>query len=83
MLRRNPCCMIMALVAVCLVHATAFAASVEDPLDRPAVMSRGAAHSVLLDVTTAGERLVAVGERGIVVLSDDAGHTWRQAKVPT
>jgi len=82
-MRQSTRCLIMALVTGCLVHAAALAASVEDPLDRPAVMSRGAAHSVLLDVTTAGERLVAVGERGIVVLSDDAGHTWRQANVPT
>jgi len=36
----------------------------------------------LLDVTYAGERLVAVGERGIVLLSDDNGGTWRQAKMP-
>jgi len=33
-------------------------------------------------VTHAGDRLVAVGERGIVLLSDDDGGTWRQAKVP-
>ena len=39
--------------------------------------------TVLLDVTTAGNRVVAVGERGVVVISDDAGLTWRQAKVPT
>jgi photosystem II stability/assembly factor-like uncharacterized protein len=38
---------------------------------------------VLLDVATAGSRIVAVGERGIVVLSDDGGKSWRQAKVPT
>jgi photosystem II stability/assembly factor-like uncharacterized protein len=46
-------------------------------------MTRAAAHSVLLDVTRAGDRVVAVGERGIVVLSDDGGKTWRQARVPT
>ncbi|MBI5442439.1 MAG: hypothetical protein HY900_14645 [Deltaproteobacteria bacterium] len=46
-------------------------------------MTKAAAQSVLLDVTQAGNRLVAVGERGIVVLSDDGGKHWRQAKVPT
>ena len=41
------------------------------------------ADSMLLDVTRVGDRLVAVGERGHVVLSDD-GETWRQAEhVPT
>lgn len=39
--------------------------------------------SMLLDVTRIGSRLVAVGERGHVVYSDD-GQTWQQADdVPT
>jgi photosystem II stability/assembly factor-like uncharacterized protein len=33
-------------------------------------------------VAAAGSRLVAVGERGHVLLSDDAGATWVQASVP-
>ncbi|WP_051559993.1 WD40/YVTN/BNR-like repeat-containing protein [Marinobacterium jannaschii] len=37
---------------------------------------------LLLDITRAGERLVAVGEQGIILLSDDAGQHWRQAQVP-
>lgn len=39
--------------------------------------------SVLLSVTSAGGRLVAVGERGHILLSDDDGDNWRQAGVPT
>jgi photosystem II stability/assembly factor-like uncharacterized protein len=39
--------------------------------------------SLLLDVTRAGNRLVAVGDRGHVLLSDDEGVTWRQVVVPT
>ncbi|MBI5441598.1 MAG: hypothetical protein HY900_10365 [Deltaproteobacteria bacterium] len=66
-----------------LALGPAWASGVTDALDRPAVRTRAAAHSVLLAVTSAGKRLVAVGERGIVILSDDAGKTWRQAKVPT
>jgi len=42
-----------------------------------------AAKSLLLDITRAGERLVAVGDRGHVLLSDDDGRTWRQVVVPT
>ncbi|SCK17312.1 Uncharacterized protein VAR608DRAFT_1198 [Variovorax sp. HW608] len=54
-------------------------AAVAEPLDRPALPTRLAARSALLGLARAGSRLVAVGERGIVVLSDDAGRSWRQA----
>jgi photosystem II stability/assembly factor-like uncharacterized protein len=57
-------------------------APVADALSRPAVLTRQASQSVLLGAAHAGARLVAVGERGIVVLSDDNGATWRQARVP-
>jgi photosystem II stability/assembly factor-like uncharacterized protein len=40
-----------------------------------------AVKSTCLDITRAGERLVAVGERGHVLLSDDQGAQWRQAAV--
>ena len=39
-----------------------------------------ATESMLLDVTRAGDTLVAVGERGHVILSTD-GETWTQAEV--
>jgi photosystem II stability/assembly factor-like uncharacterized protein len=52
--------------------------------DGPAKIRAGATRSTLLDLVTAGKRLIAVGERGHVLLSDDEGKTWRQAKaVPT
>lgn len=37
---------------------------------------------ILMDVAKAGERLVAVGERGFALLSDDAGKTWRAVATP-
>ncbi len=60
-------------------------AAAQDPIpDPPAQHARLAARSLLLDVTRAGRRLVAVGERGHVLYSDDEGGTWTQAKaVPT
>jgi photosystem II stability/assembly factor-like uncharacterized protein len=73
------------LVAGCIaiaVHAPAHAAGVVEPPARPAILSSIAGQSVLLDVAKAGNRLVAVGERGIVLLSDDSGQSWRQARVP-
>jgi len=43
-----------------------------------------AQRSSCLDVCQAGTRLVTVGERGHVLLSDDQGQHWRQARsVPT
>ena len=37
-------------------------------------------HAMLLDVGHAGARIVAVGEHGIVLLSDDGGRSYRQAR---
>jgi photosystem II stability/assembly factor-like uncharacterized protein len=55
-----------------------------DSANKPAEIEPLAASSLLLDLAVAGNRLVAVGERGHVLLSDDQGVTWRQAKsVPT
>lgn len=51
-------------------------------LDTPALQNVRAERSAILGLARAGERLVAVGERGTVLLSDDAGRSWRQAKVP-
>jgi photosystem II stability/assembly factor-like uncharacterized protein len=58
------------------------AAQFEDPLDHPAERSALASRRLLLGVAAAGGRLVAVGERGHVVWSDDAGASWTQASVP-
>jgi photosystem II stability/assembly factor-like uncharacterized protein len=41
------------------------------------------ARSLLLDITLAGDRLVAVGERGHILYSDDLGDSWQQGLVPT
>jgi photosystem II stability/assembly factor-like uncharacterized protein len=51
-------------------------------LSAPALQSARALGAAMLAVAHAGPRLVAVGERGTVLLSDDHGKTWRQALVP-
>jgi photosystem II stability/assembly factor-like uncharacterized protein len=53
-----------------------------DPLQHSAAISVRATASVLLSMARAGERLVAVGERGTILLSDDQGKSWRQVPVP-
>ncbi|MES2258241.1 MAG: hypothetical protein V4724_06965 [Pseudomonadota bacterium] len=55
-------------------------AAVADPLERPALAQRKPERAVLLGAALAGKRVVAVGERGLVALSDDDGATWRQAR---
>lgn len=47
------------------------------------VESAKVSKSLVLDVVHAGKRLVAVGDRGHILYSDDQGSTWTQAKVPT
>lgn len=58
------------------------AAGFVDVLDKPAQASPLASRSLMQAVVRAGDRLVAVGQRGHVVLSTDGGTTWRQATVP-
>lgn len=58
------------------------AAGFVDPLDKPASVSQFASQTLILSVTQAGERLVAVGQRGHIVYSDDDGESWQQAAVP-
>lgn len=75
--------------AVALLSAVGGAArggavkAVESALDRPAATVRSPERSVLLGAALAGNRIVAVGERGVVVLSDDGGRQWTQAPLPT
>src|SRR4029077_8083141 len=57
-------------------------ATAESP--RAAEPARLPARGLLIAIAPVGRRLVAVGDRGIIVLSDDRGARWRQAEyVPT
>ncbi len=53
-----------------------------DVLDTPAAGSALASRSLLNGLARAGDRIVAVGQRGHVLFSDDGGRTWKQAEVP-
>jgi photosystem II stability/assembly factor-like uncharacterized protein len=65
-----------------LLLALAAAAGFVDPLDRAAEKSPLATRALLTGITAAGARLVAVGQRGHVIWSDDGGASWAQASVP-
>ncbi len=69
-------------LAAALAANACAAAPVGDALDRPAGAVRRPQAAVLRGATQAGSRIVAVGERGIVALSDDGGATWSQAGSP-
>ena len=60
----------------------ATAASFRDVLDVASRTSPLAARSLLCGLARAGKRLVAVGQRGHILTSDDTGRTWQQAEVP-
>jgi len=74
------------LGSACLGLSMALAApaafALTDIIETPALMSDLAPESLLNDATRAGDRIVAVGERGHVIYSDDEGQTWTQAEVP-
>ena len=65
----------LATASLAIQAATAFPA-----LDRPALKVSAPERQVMQSAAQAGQRIVAVGERGIVTLSDDGGTTWRQAQ---
>ena len=70
------------LAALALVTpAAAGAADFQDALDTPAMTSPLASKALINGLALAGSRVVAVGQRGHIVYSDDQGKSWRQARV--
>jgi photosystem II stability/assembly factor-like uncharacterized protein len=64
------------------VGPIALAAADEQPPQMqilPAEQAPGATTAMMLAVARAGTRLVAVGDHGVVLLSDDGGNSFRQA----
>jgi photosystem II stability/assembly factor-like uncharacterized protein len=53
-----------------------------DVLDRPAQMTPLATRRLMQSVARVGNRLVAVGPRGHIIVSTDGGATWKQSVVP-
>lgn len=57
-------------------------AAFQDPIDAPAAKTVKAAIQHFNGVAVAGNSLVAVGRRGVIIVSEDAGKTWTQSVVP-
>ncbi|MFZ6048540.1 WD40/YVTN/BNR-like repeat-containing protein [Pseudomonas sp. CR3202] len=73
-------CRVIGLGASVLA-ASAFGAPLADRLERPAPLSVSAGHRLLTDVQRVGERLVAVGESGHILLREPDGRL-QQSNVP-
>jgi photosystem II stability/assembly factor-like uncharacterized protein len=73
----------LSLLGVVALSTPAHAATETTAAAVFAIDSPKAAKSLMIDVVHAGKRLVAVGDRGHILYSDDQGTTWAQAKVPT
>lgn len=81
MARRRRDALILALFgASACVHAQAPAEVPRHPIERPALASAHASEAMLLGAARAGQRIVAVGDHGTVILSDDGGAHFRQAR---
>jgi len=54
-----------------------------DLLELPAVQSGAATRALLLDVAARGDKsFAAVGQHGVIIVSDDDGASWTQSAVP-
>lgn len=74
------------LGATCLGLSMAWfapaALALADIIETPARQTDLAPTNLLNDAVLAGDRVVAVGERGHIIYSDDEGQTWSQGEVP-
>jgi photosystem II stability/assembly factor-like uncharacterized protein len=74
---------VAAAAGCALAAAATLALAVGLPGGEHAIPAPLAPRSLLLDAAARGDLLVAVGERGHVLLSRDRGASWTQADVPT
>lgn len=77
--------LVLSLAAAAVSRAEETSAGPPAPaaMTRPALMSARATHVMLLATARAGHRVFAAGVRGIILYSDDGGHSWTQAHTPT
>jgi photosystem II stability/assembly factor-like uncharacterized protein len=75
---------ILAVTLSLIVHNSHCAAAATGivGLDTSALAVRLPDKVTLIAITNAGSRLVAVGVHGVIIYSDDSGHSWKQSSVP-
>lgn len=72
----------LTLLSFCLLANAGVGSGFLDPLDRPASTVKNLTGAHLNAITLVGSRLVAVGARGLIMISDDAGANWSQVDSP-
>ena len=70
------------LLLAALISGAGITTAQDDPSET-SVMAPLASKSLMLDAVALDDRLVAVGERGHILISDDGGASWRQVEAPT
>lgn len=77
---------VTAVMTGCLLSCVLGLAQASEPvveaLMRPAIQVSEPARAFLVDAEVAGDNIIAVGERGLILLSTDEGRSWRQSQVP-
>jgi photosystem II stability/assembly factor-like uncharacterized protein len=76
-------CVIAVVVCVCLLTQPARAGGPLSDMTAPAIAVKMPDKIVLIAIAKAGNRLVAAGEHGVIIYSDDNGASWRQSAVPS
>lgn len=84
LLRRSVSAFALRLAVLLGVSATVQAQGFIDPLDNPAQLYPQPLEALPIQALTQPDdkRLVAVGMRGVILVSDDQGEDWQQAAVP-
>ena len=67
---------------VLTLAASGSAHAAPDVLDSPSAPTKKGHEALVLDVADTGSRLVAVGARGHILVSDDQGDSWQQKPTP-
>lgn len=70
------------LVILMLCQTTDAFSSVADAFDRSATQSKLGPKAALMSAAKVGDHVVVVGERGLILRSDDDGKSWRQLPSP-
>ena len=76
-------CLMVFLLLPFSFSATAEPVASADKVQEFSDPARLASRSLLLDAVSDGNRIIAVGDRGHVLVSDDGGDLWTQVPVPT
>lgn len=73
---------LMVALSSCLSGHAIAADGFLDPLEQPAPEVSRPINSKLSGIAAAGSRLIAVGARGLITVSDDQGASWEQVASP-